>query len=409
MPHVDTPRQRKDGTWSVRVRYWVGDRQPSQWFRGFATAKDCLQAATHWANDYDRRKWLGTLTPTQLGSELTGGELVERWFDDHVNVCLDKDTRENYRAVVPIYYTPFFGEDPIGDLTPADGFAWRKWLIEEAAKRSPVSDPDQAGIPTVNKMLSIGKSIFSFAVVNQWIPGSPLEKIKPLKYRQEKRKKSFAPTPEHAEAIRSVISIARLGTRLEWILYRDRLVVSLLAYLGLRQEEAFSADWWQAIDDNGAPRRRLLIPEGKTDASEREPNCWRQVREEIGLFYKLMGEPDLDSPILHGPRGARLTRHNWRRDSWLPALADARTIRGYENLQHFGPHRLRAGAATMLGYALWPTHEVLDFLGHTDHTTTVKFYLRAFRDAEDRRGVPVEEQIDRARATLGHTLPAIAA
>ena len=63
----------------------------------------------------------------------------------------------------------------------------------------------------------------------------------------------------------------------------------------------------------------------------------------------------------------------------------------------------------MLGYALWPTHEVLDFLGHTDHTTTVKFYLRAFRDAEDRRGVPVEEQIDRARAALGHTLPAIAA
>ena len=298
MPHVDTPRFRgrtapgrsasATGSATGSPRSGFGDSRPR---------RTASRRPTHWANDYDRRKWLGTLTPTQLGSELTGGELVERWFDDHVNVCLDEDTRDNYHAVVPIYFTPFFGEDPIGDLTPADGFAWRKWLKRKQRSAHQSRIPEQAGIPTVNKMLSIGKSIFSFAVVNQWIPGSPLEKIKPLKYRQEKRKKSFAPTPEHAEAIRSVISIARLGTRLEWILYRDRLVVSLLAYLGLRQEEAFC----RGLVAGDRRQRRSPAPppdhpEGKTDASEREPDCWRQVREEIGLFYKLMGEPELDSP-----------------------------------------------------------------------------------------------------------------
>ena len=53
----------------------------------------------------------------------------------------------------------------------------------------------------------------------------------------------------------------------------------------------------------------------------------------------------------------------------------------------------------MLGYALTPKHVMLDFLGHEQETTTIKHYLRAFRDAKARarEGVAVEEQILQAR------------
>jgi len=54
----------------------------------------------------------------------------------------------------------------------------------------------------------------------------------------------------------------------------------------------------------------------------------------------------------------------------------------------------------MLGYALTPKHVMLDFLGHEQETTTIKHYLRAFKDARAklREGLPVPDQIAQARA-----------
>jgi hypothetical protein len=54
----------------------------------------------------------------------------------------------------------------------------------------------------------------------------------------------------------------------------------------------------------------------------------------------------------------------------------------------------------MLGYALTPKHVMLDFLGHEQETTTIKHYLRAFREAKARarEGIAVEEQILQARS-----------
>jgi hypothetical protein len=85
-------------------------------------------------------------------------------------------------------------------------------------------------------------------------------------------------------------------------------------------------------------------------------------------------------------------------------LADSRAPfwprEGYEDLPHFGAHKLRATCASMLGYALRPKHVMLDFLGHEQETTTIKHYLRAFREAKARarEGIAVEEQILQARS-----------
>jgi hypothetical protein len=121
---------------------------------------------------------------------------------------------------------------------------------------------------------------------------------------------------------------------------------------------------------------------------------------ELGELYLAIGRPDLGSLMFPGVRGAVVSRRNWARDSWLPALAEARLIEGHEGLPHFGAHKLRATCASMLGYALTPKHVMLDFLGHEQETTTIKHYLRAFRDgkARAREGVAVEEQILQARS-----------
>lgn len=281
-----------------------------------------------------------------------------------------------------------------------------------ASKRTGVSgagagetdDDSAAGMPTVVKMIALGRGIFSFGKQMGWRSDNPLEELKPPKQADKSAKKTrrrkWAPQAVQVEAIRRVISQKRLGTKHEWVIARDQLLVSMMGYEACRQQDLYGACWWQLIDESGSVRKRFIIGDGKTRAAERDVKLWRQVREEVAAYYELRGRPDLDELAFPGIRGAIMTRHNWQRDAWKPALADARKHPDFDDLPHFGPHRLRACAATMLGYALTPMHVALNFLGHEQWTTTARFYLVAFEESENLEGVPVEEQIEGARDVL---------
>jgi len=419
--HVEAPRRTKSGTWWTRVCYRSGGRgTPLQreTLCGYESKEDCIEAATHWGNDFERRKYLGQVSPFpfEVALTITCGEVAESWMEHHVEIDLAENSQDYYRRAVPLYFTPFFGEMPFLEVTQLVGQRWRKWLLERVLERlneqrraqglPPLSraEAKRAGHSTVKKMIALGRGIFSFGQQMGWRPDNPLEALKPPRApketQQEARTRKWAPQAPQVEAIRSVISQERAGTRDEWVIPRDRLFVSMMGYEACRQEDLYGACWWQLIDDDGNVRRRFLIASGKTRASEREVKLWRQAREEIAAYYEWRGRPDLDELIFPGIRGAVMTRQNWQRDVWRPALADARKLAGFRDLRHFGPHRLRACAATMLGYALTPQHVALQFLGHEQWTTTAKFYLVAFEDSEGLEGVPVEEQIDQAREAI---------
>lgn len=446
MAHIEPPRRRKDGCWWTRVCYRVGGRESPllrQPICGYATEKECLEAATHWANDFERSKYLDQLSPTEAGATMTCGEVVQSYLEHHVDDELAENSQDYYRRALPIYFTPFWGDMFLSEATPLAGRRWRKWLIKAVAERlaeeaasgtvagastgvsmdggddgslgagrsvsanlrdSPKRSADAeaiAGMATITKMIALGRGVFSFAKDMDWRPDNPLETLKPPKQKKRSakatRRRKWAPQAVHVEAIRSVISQKRLGTEHEWVIARDRLLVSMMGYEACRQQDLYGSRWWQYIDHDGNVRRRFIIGDGKTRAAEREVKLWRQVREEVAAYYELMGQPDLDELTYPGIRGAQMTRNNWQRDVWKPALADVRKLPGFKDLPHFGPHRLRASAATMLGYALTPQHVALDFLGHEQWTTTAKFYLVAFEDSEGLEGVPVEEQIELAR------------
>jgi integrase len=425
MAHVEAPRRTKEGTYWTRVRYRTGGRGTpleSETLCGYESKDDCIEAATHWGNDFERRKYLGQVSHLEVALTITCGEVVESWMEHHVRIDLAENSQAYYESAVPLYFTPFFGEMPFLEVTPLVGQRWRKWLLERVVERLNAQrqaqglpslserEAKQAGRATVTKMIALGRGIFSFGQQMGWRPDNPLEALKPPRppkeTQQEARKRKWAPQAVQVEAIRSVISQERAGTRDEWVIHRDRLFVSMMGFEACRQEDLYGACWWQLIDDDGNIRRRFLIASGKTRAAEREVKLWRQVREEIAAYYELRGRPDLDELIFPGIRGAVMTRHNWQRDVWRPALAGARKLAGFKGLRHFGPHRLRACAATMLGYALTPQHVALQFLGHEQWTTTAKFYLVAFEDSEGLEGVPVEKQIGLAREQLAPGNPA---
>jgi integrase len=189
---------------------------------------------------------------------------------------------------------------------------------------------------------------------------------------------------------------------------RDRLIVTLIAIIGFRQQDIWGACWWQLIDEKGQVRSRAIIPRKRDDASarksrsaEREPRLWPPIRQEIREYYLLMGRPALDSPVVTNREGGRLNRNNWQRDHWRPALARLKAKDRWSTLGPLSPHMLRRCVATMMGYALLPDFVALEQIGHNqrEKKTLMRHYLRALGDAEERQavGVPVAEQIEKAR------------
>ena len=47
---------------------------------GLSIVKSALAAAQHWANDFERKKYLGELPHADAGQEVTCGEFVEMWI-----------------------------------------------------------------------------------------------------------------------------------------------------------------------------------------------------------------------------------------------------------------------------------------------------------------------------------------
>jgi len=66
-------------------------------------------------------------------------------------------------------------------------------------------------------------------------------------------------------------------------------------------------------------------------------------------------------------------------------------------LAYFRPYELRHTCATLLIYEGRTVNEVARHLGHADPGFTARTYARVYEDAEDRRRIPMEQAISRAR------------
>jgi integrase len=88
-----------------------------------------------------------------------------------------------------------------------------------------------------------------------------------------------------------------------------------------------------------------------------------------------------------------LRRQNWRRRAWAPALTKA-------GLAYFRPYDLRHTCATLLIYEGRTVNEVARHLEHADPGFTARTYTHVYEDAENRRRVPIEKAITRARVRL---------
>jgi integrase len=155
---------------------------------------------------------------------------------------------------------------------------------------------------------------------------------------------------------------------------RDRLIVSLIAYAGLRPAEVVGLPWANVtaasvIVDRSAQYGKLVPT--KTRRVRAVP-IEKPVREDLDRAHK-GANGELVAP---GDRGGLLVWRNFVRRQWAAAALRA----GVKAV----PYDLRHTFATLLIYAGRPIPSVAAALGHASPSMTLDTYAHAVEDAGNR-------------------------
>ena len=122
---------------------------------------------------------------------------------------------------------------------------------------------------------------------------------------------------------------------------RDGMLVSLLAYSGLRPQEAVRRRWGHVME------RTMVVHAPKTRRHNPQPRTVKllgPLRKDLLEWQMAYGRPSDDKPIIPGARGGPWTDdryHQWRSKVWKPTLKPAK-------VPYQVPYDLRHSFASLL-------------------------------------------------------------
>jgi integrase len=172
---------------------------------------------------------------------------------------------------------------------------------------------------------------------------------------------------------------------------RDAVLVSLLAYAGLRPEEALPLRWC----DVG---RTIVVSRTWTHGELRERTKTGRLRaveitgalaEDLEALRPKVGQPE--DLIFPSATGKLLDLHNWRERVWKPAARAA----GVAAV----PYDLRHSFVSLLIHEGRSVPYVAAMAGHSPRVCLER-YAHMFADAQLGAGVPMDEAIRAARAEM---------
>jgi integrase len=375
----------KDSRGKYEVRWREGGRARSRLFdrKGDADAFDL---------DVRRRKQLGSLAPSVLQSKVTLAEFVEmEWWPRYAIPNLAPDTRRRYLEVWGSQLLPRVGGYALREITPM--------LIEDLRAQL---EHQGLGAPTVRKAMLLLQGILKRAVMRGMIPMNPASMVDKPRQRATSTPQPLAPVM--IERIREIMLEPRsrlvpasapgqrprrayeapAGSPLER--QRNALVVSMLAYAGLRPIEDRGARW----GDLG--NRTLHVFATKT-ARARDVDLLAPLVQDLAEFRLACGRPDEDQLIVPRPSGGEWTRSdwaNWRRRVWRPA-AIAAGVTG-----DLRPYRLRGSFVSLL---LWAGEDLVYVSEQAGHSvaTLATHYAGVMSELKGQPRVPAVEAIRQAR------------
>ena len=322
--------QRARGRNGWRVRWREAGRQHE---RKFELKRD----ADAFDREIKRRHQFGPLGVQHLtarGGPTLDQWIEQRWAPEHA-ATLAQSTRERYANVYKCHVWPTLGDTPLAQLTVARLRAWQAALIK--ADVSP---------GTIHKCRTFLSSVLRHAAESEAIPGNPLSLVRPPKANHRDAVRPLSPLT--VEAIRSMllnpppreVAAAHEGqrSRRRYALpppgtpqtrRRDALIVSLLAYAGLRPGELRGMQFGDAREHT-LLIQRAANPDGSMKATKNERD--RTVRllsplaVELREYRLAAGRPPDGAMLLFDDDGKPWDKSNWqmwRVDRWAPACRAA--------------------------------------------------------------------------------------
>jgi integrase len=369
-------RKRRDGSaytvWRVR---WY-DTTGAERSRTFDRAADAraFEAKVRTLKRGDN------LAELDAGRE-TLADFAAEWWEHYAVGNLARNTLKGYATSWNTHVLPRLGGYRLRDLSPQIIVAFRTDLEAEGV-----------GVDAIRKALAMLQGILQRAVEWERIQGNP---VKAVRKPRPARRRAVSPLPPTAvEAVRSVL--------LEDGRLADATLVSVLAYAGLRPQEALALQW------RHVRRRTLLVEQAlvdgqlkgqKTNRPPRTVELLSELARDLAEWSLAGGRPGPDAYVFPASGGGPWQDHdwrNWRKRVYIPAAQAA-------GLESPRPYDLRHSFASLLIHE--GRHSVVDIaaqLGH-DATMTLSTYAHVVAELRDAPKLGADEQIRAARRSLMST------
>lgn len=286
-------------------------------------------------------------------TRLTLAAWVPRWIETHGREWEPRTRRDRARDM-DRFILPHLGGVRLRDLSRADIRAWRAHI---AGTTATLYQAEQA-----KKTLS---TCLGDAVDDDLLPANPAAGLKALPRRVDRREPA---TIHEVEAVRAAMTRPR-----------DRAVVSLMAYGGLRPAEVRHLTWADVRQATLVVRRGDRVSGGTKTESVRAVPIIPVIRE------------DLDDLDRDGPRVVNVADwDNWTMRVWRPTRRDVGVTREPYSLRHTAASLWIAEGRTVL--------EVAQLLGHSSPRLTLSTYGHLFAEAQLAPGESMQDAAGRARA-----------
>lgn len=357
---------RKDGSKAYEVRYRDAGRHRSKTFSRLADAE-------RFYTDTRRRAQLGELYDDKRGDTTIAEFVVGPWLEDFAVHHLRRRTLEGYVDVLDRHALPRIGHLAMRQATPRVFDELSSSLLR-----------DGVGKPTVRRVMYILQGIFRQAEIWEYVGRNPVKAVR--KPRQKRVSEITVHSPTRVERLRAILlAEGQLP---------DAVLVSLLAYAGLRPGEALALRW-----RNVRARTLLIETAAALGAAEdtktgiaRTVDLLPPLADDLARLRATDDYMAGDGLVFPSSSGGVWTEdryRNWRRRVFAPAARAA-------GIQRPRPYDLRHSFVTLLVYAGTALPEVARQAGHGPEVCAAT-YVHVLAEFDPRNPIDPADAIASAR------------
>jgi integrase len=326
-------RELPSGRWQARYKGPDGIDRPAP--QTFTRKGDAEKWLVKTEAEIDSDLWLN---PDD--GEITFADYAHAWIEERPN--LRPSTLAVYQYILDRHLIPFFGNRSVADIKEVHVRRWRKGLLDDGASTTSTA-----------KTYRLLRAILNTAVDDGLLRRNPC-RIKGA---------GLDRSPE-----RSVLTLRQVATLADAIGPRYRALILVAVFGSLRWGELAAlrrCDIDLRARTIRIERSLTELPGGgylygppKSEAGKRRIAFPAHIRADLKTHLADFVAQEADALVFTSPTGAPLRHNNFRRRSWLPALAKAGlTELHFHDLRHTGNDLTAATGATL--------REMMDRMGHS--------------------------------------------